>query len=279
MAPTVHTYRSGETGLFVNSYLVEGSDGVVAIDAPLLLSDGRAFRARFEALRKPLLGVLITHPHPDHYNTITDLLAGEDAPVVAHRDVDREIRASDDAKRAQWGPLFGDEWPASATFPNRTVSDEESVGLGDLRFTAWDFGACESESETVWLLDEGETAFIGDLAFNGTHAYLADGHTNAWLRALDRAEDALAGVSTLYVGHGAPTGPSVFAEQRRYLLMAREAVARVAGGRAQLSEDEAARVVSLMERYVPSAPLSWLVGAGASALAGELAPDPAAAGS
>lgn len=58
--------RSGEIGLFVNSYLVEGVDGVVAVDAPLLLSDGRAFRARLEALGKPLLGVLVTHPHPDH---------------------------------------------------------------------------------------------------------------------------------------------------------------------------------------------------------------------
>ena len=60
MAPIVHTYRSGESGLFVNSYLVEGAEGVVAIDSPLLLSDGRAFHARFEALRKPLLGVLVT---------------------------------------------------------------------------------------------------------------------------------------------------------------------------------------------------------------------------
>ena len=203
MAPIVHTYRSGETGLFVNSYLVEGADGVVAIDAPLLLSDGRAFRARLEALKKPLLGVLVTHPHPDHYNTITELLAGEEVPVIAHRDVDREIRAKDDAKRAQWRPMFGDEWPASATFPNRTVADEESVEFGDLRFTAWDFGPCESESETVWLLDGGDTAFVGDLAFNGTHAYLADGHTDAWLAAIDRAEEALAGVRTLYVGHGA----------------------------------------------------------------------------
>jgi glyoxylase-like metal-dependent hydrolase (beta-lactamase superfamily II) len=275
MAPTVHTYRSGETGLFVNSYLVEGAEGVVAVDAPLLVSDGRAFRARLEALRKPLLGALVTHPHPDHYNTITELLAGEEVPVIAHGDVDREIRARDDAKRAQWGPLFGDEWPSGATFPNRTVADEESVDLGDLRLTAWDFGACESESETVWLLGEGETAFVGDLAFNGTHAYLADGHTHAWLRAIDRAEEALAGVHTLYVGHGPPSGPAVLAEQRRYLLMAREAIARAAGGRAQLSEGEANRVTSLMERYLPAAPLSWLVGAGASAVAAELARDPA----
>jgi glyoxylase-like metal-dependent hydrolase (beta-lactamase superfamily II) len=273
----VHTYRSGESGLFVNSYLVEGADGVVAVDAPLLLSDGRAFRARLEALRKPLLGVLVTHPHPDHYNTITELLAGEDVPVIAHRDVDREIRANDDAKRAQWRPVFGDEWPASATFPNRTVADEESVSLADLRFTAWDFGPCESEGETVWLLGDGDTAFVGDLAFNGTHAYLADGHTDAWLDAIDRAEEALAGVRTLYVGHGPPTVPAVLADQRRYLLMAREAIGRVASGRAQLTEDEANRVASLMERYLPGAPLGWLVGAGASAVAAELAQQAAAA--
>ena len=46
--------------------------------------------------------------------------------------------------------------------------------------------------------------------------------------------------------------------------MVREAIGRVASGRAELSEDEANRVVSLMERYLPGAPLSWLVGAGAA---------------
>jgi glyoxylase-like metal-dependent hydrolase (beta-lactamase superfamily II) len=271
----VHTYRSGETGLFVNSYLVEGAEGVVAIDAPLLISDGRAFRARLEALKKPLLGVLVTHPHPDHYNTVTELLAGESAPVIAHSDVDDEIRASDDAKRAQWGPTFGDEWPTSATFPNRTVGDEETAEFGDLRFTAWDFGSGESRSETVWLLGDGESAFVGDLAFNGTHSYLADGSTDAWLRAIDRAEESLAGVRALYVGHGDPGGPGVFAEQRRYLLMVREAIRRVASGRSELSEDETNQVVGLMERYLPGAPLSWLVGAGASAVAAELAQEAA----
>jgi hypothetical protein len=53
--------------------------------------------------------------------------------------------------------------------------------------------------------------------------------------------------------------------------MAREAIARVAGGRAELSEDEANRVASLMERYRPGAPLGWLVSAGARTVAAELA--------
>ena len=50
MAPIVHTYRSGETGLFVNSYLVEGTEGVVAIDAPCWCRTAAHF-ARLEALR------------------------------------------------------------------------------------------------------------------------------------------------------------------------------------------------------------------------------------
>ena len=261
----------------MNSYLVEGEEGVVAIDSPLLLSDGRAFRARFEALRKPLLGVLVTHPHPDHYNTVTQLLAGEEVPVIALAEVEREIREQDDAKRAQWGPMFGDEWPASATFPNQVVADESTVELGGLRFTARDFGPCESVSETVWMLGDGDRAFVGDLIFNGTHAYLADGHTGAWLEALDRAEEALADVRALYPGHGAPATPAVLAEQRRYLLMVREAIGRVAGGRAELSEEEANEVAGLMGGFLPGAPLGWLVGVGAPAVAAELAAEPARA--
>jgi hypothetical protein len=77
----------------------------------------------------------------------------------------------------------------------------------------------------------------------------------------------------LYVGHGTSGLPALLADQRRSLLMAREAIARAANGRAQLSEDEASRVVGLMERYLPGAPLGWLVGAGASAVAAELAAD------
>ena len=79
--------------------------------------------------------------------------------------------------------------------------------LGDLRFTAWDFGPCESASETVWLLDDGamprSSATLPSTARTRTWR---TGARSAWLRAIDRAEDALAGVHTFYVGHGAPDG-------------------------------------------------------------------------
>ena len=72
----IHTYTAGETGLFVNSYLVETTEGVVLVDANLLVSDVRALAARIAALHKPLLGAFVTHAHPDHFNGLPMLFEG-----------------------------------------------------------------------------------------------------------------------------------------------------------------------------------------------------------
>jgi hypothetical protein len=61
MTPVIHTYRAAESGLYVNSYLVEAESGVVVVDTNLLVSDVEALRARLRALNKPLLAILVTH--------------------------------------------------------------------------------------------------------------------------------------------------------------------------------------------------------------------------
>jgi glyoxylase-like metal-dependent hydrolase (beta-lactamase superfamily II) len=63
--PSVVTYSAAESGLLVNSYLVDTGDGIAVVDTGLLRSDARALRARLDALRAPLRAVLLTHPHPD----------------------------------------------------------------------------------------------------------------------------------------------------------------------------------------------------------------------
>ena len=67
------THYRFEASLFpVNAYLVETPDGVIVVDTTLGVSDGRALRARVQALNKPLRGVIITHTHPDHYGGFHD---------------------------------------------------------------------------------------------------------------------------------------------------------------------------------------------------------------
>src|SRR5262249_57846417 len=105
--PIVHPYRAAESGLYVNSYLIEGASGVVVVDTNLLVSDIEALRARLRALKKPLLAILVTHPHPDHFNGVAALVHDREVPVYAAASVGRVIEDIAEAKREQWTPTYG----------------------------------------------------------------------------------------------------------------------------------------------------------------------------
>jgi glyoxylase-like metal-dependent hydrolase (beta-lactamase superfamily II) len=267
----IHTYSAAEAGLLVNSYLVETADGVVLIDANLLLSDIRALAARIAALHKPLLGAFVTHAHPDHFNGLP-ILAGDDVPVYATADVADTIARIADAKRAQWQPVYGDEWPDRHRVPDHRLSTGDVVEVGGLRFVVEGVGAAESDADSYLTLDD--RAFIGDLAFHGTHPYTADGHTGRWLATLDTLTGALDG-ARLYPGHGRPGDVGMLADQRRYLLMYRETVRRLAAGAPNLTDAQRAELTAVMVRFLPGAPLTWMIGLGADAVAAELAAESA----
>lgn len=54
----------------------------------------------------------------------------------------------------------------------------------------------------------------------------------AWLDALSRAQEILDPATVLYIGHGTPVGlpTTVLHDQKRYPMMIREVVRRLAGG-------------------------------------------------
>jgi len=217
----IHSCTAAETGLPVNSYLLETDHGVVAIDTTLLNSDIAAVKARLAALKKPLLAIFVTHAHPDHFNGVAELVRGRDVPVYATVGVNRAIREIADAKRAQWAPVYGSEWPSETCYPSVALVDRQVVEVDGLSITAREMGEAESHADSYYTVragDELPTAFTGDLGFNDTHSYSADGHTTAWLHALDVLTRELAGVQPILPGHGAPTSARLFDDQRRYLL-------------------------------------------------------------
>jgi glyoxylase-like metal-dependent hydrolase (beta-lactamase superfamily II) len=272
--PVVHIYRAAESGLYVNSYLVEGESGVVVVDTNLLVSDIEALRARLRALKKPLLAILVTHAHPDHFNGIFGLVQDKEVPVYATASVGRVIEGIADAKRAQWSPVYGTEWPAETYYPNSLLADGARVQLDEMTFAVREVGPAESHADSYFLLTANEVAsvaFTGDLVFHGMHSYTADGHSGAWLAALDVLGGELAGIGALYPGHGDPAGPGLLADQRRYLLYYRELIRRLSAGEPQLSEAARSELSTAVQAFLQDAPLTWMIELGADAVAAELA--------
>src|SRR4051812_12228903 len=209
-SPLVHRFTGQTAGTPVNAYLLEGAAGVVGVDATLTVSDGRALRQRVDALGKPLLGVVLTHAHPDHYGGLVELVRDLDVPVLATRGVAEAIRRDDPVKETILRPMFGDEWPAERAFPNREVADGDVVSFGGVALRVADLGPGESPHDSLWtLVGAPRPVFSGDVAYDRRHSSLADGHYAAWLSNIARLRRELDPGTTLHPGHGEPCGLEV----------------------------------------------------------------------
>jgi glyoxylase-like metal-dependent hydrolase (beta-lactamase superfamily II) len=255
--PMIHRYPRQDEGAFVNAYLVETDSSVVAIDSLLTVSESRAMRAGVEALDKPLRAVLLTHSHPDHYGGLTELVAGDDVPIIAPQGVIDAIVRDDDEKEQILRPMFGDEWAAERTFPNTPIGDGESVTFDEATFAVIDLGPSESPHDSPWVLGQDERiVFLGDQIYDHKHCYLADGFHQQWLANIETLRKRFPSDAVFHIGHGGPVGSGDWGWQRTYIETFLEAV-----NAADWSSPEQAQaaVVAEMKRYLPTDELSFLM--------------------
>jgi glyoxylase-like metal-dependent hydrolase (beta-lactamase superfamily II) len=253
----IHRFPQVHEGAFVNAYLVETGSSVVAIDSLLTVSASRAMREGVESIGKPLQAVLLTHSHPDHYGGLTELVAGDDVPIIAPQGVIDTIARDDDQKEQLLRPIFGDEWATDRTFPNTPIGDGESVTFDGARFTVIDLGPSESPHDSPWLLGEEERiVFLGDQIYDRKHCFLGDGFHAQWLANIETLRERFPDNAVFHVGHGGPVGPGAWDWQRSYIETFLEAV-DVADWSSP--EQAQAAVVAEMKRFLPTDELSILM--------------------
>jgi glyoxylase-like metal-dependent hydrolase (beta-lactamase superfamily II) len=255
--PLIHRFGATGGGTPVNAYVLEGAAGTVVVDATLLVPDARALRERVDALGKPLLGVVVTHAHPDHYGGLAELTRGLDVPVFATAGVIDVIRRDDAVKEQILRPTFGDDWAAERRFPDTAIADGETLRLDGIALRATDLGPGESPHDSIWTLaGDDRTVFTADVAYDRKHGYLADGFHAEWLANIGRLRRELPAGATLHPGHGEPCGLEVLDWQEGYISTALDAVREADWSR----PEEAQRTA--MERiraYLPADELRFLV--------------------
>jgi glyoxylase-like metal-dependent hydrolase (beta-lactamase superfamily II) len=263
----VHRHEAAGGGVPVNAYLIEGASGLVAVDATLTVAGGRALRALAEGLGKPLLGVVTTHPHPDHYGGLLELVRELDVPRFATAGVIEIARRDDATKEEILRPMLGDEWAVERAFPDTPVADGDAIELEDIALRVTDLGPGESPHDSVWMLEDEQTLFSADLAYNRMHCYLADGFYAEWLANIERLLRELPPHASLRPGHGEACGLEALEWQRGYLDTVLEAMRS-----ADWSRPDAAKagVLEAAHEYLPSQDLEFLLELSIEPLAAKL---------
>jgi glyoxylase-like metal-dependent hydrolase (beta-lactamase superfamily II) len=171
----------------------------------MINADARLLRQQIDAINKPLIAVIITHGHPDHYNGTDIVINGfNKVPVISTEGVRDCINDTVDAKELKWKPHFGENWPEHKILPNQLVKDGEVISLDGLRYRFRDLGAAESTSDLFFTLGENNSiVFVGDVVFNNMHGFMNDGNSAQWLAVLQALLSELKDTKQLFTGHGA----------------------------------------------------------------------------
>jgi glyoxylase-like metal-dependent hydrolase (beta-lactamase superfamily II) len=268
-AADVARFVSGEQGFAVNSWLVPTEHGIVVIDTQFTVTEADKLAKAVIKTGRPLRAIVITHPHPDHYNGTCQLLQLARVPVYATQSTIDGIRATAESKRTQWKPRYATDYPDTTCVPDHAVPIGASVQVDGVELQFHDYGPGEALGESMTLVPALHAVFVGDLIYNHVHPWLAEGRTAQWLAQLDRLTTEVPANWTVYPGHGPSGGVTVIDAQRKYIAGFRAATQARLGSRG-LTPDSSREIVNGVRAHYPGWPLEMLIPINVEAVAKEL---------
>ena len=215
----VHRYTS-PSGWNVNSYLLESEQGVVVIDAQLFRSDAQKLSDMIANTNKPLAGVIVTHPHVDHFAGLTRLREEHgDFPIYATQATAERFQSVND-QFVSWGVgSYGDEVETQVTLADHIVESGETVTLAGIDLLIDDLGHGEAVDNIVIYQPDTKLLFTGDVTQPHHHYYIGDGYPSGALDQLKHVYNEYSDAKMLYSGHGDPSYLNITKSNYQYIKL------------------------------------------------------------
>ena len=269
----IHMLTSPERTFFTNAYIIETENALVVVDTMMINSDAALLRQHVDDIGKPLIAIIITHGHPDHYNGIPIVISDfDEIPIISTKDVRDCIKDTVDTKEIKWKPYFGKEWPDKKLLPNQLVKDGDVLNLDGLDYCFKDLGAAESSSDLLFTLGQNRSVvFVGDVVFNAMHGFMNDGNSRLWLLVLEQLLIEIGDVKQLFTGHGKPGKTCELVKaQISYISNYRSSLSSMAHNKEMLSSEQKLRFERILVDRYPEYQLVTFIQAGIDAVIQEL---------
>jgi glyoxylase-like metal-dependent hydrolase (beta-lactamase superfamily II) len=217
---TVTVYTAQPAGFQVDSTLVSGDKDAILIDAQFTLADAHRLIGTILDSHKNLTTVYITHWHPDHYFGLAAIKqAFPKAKLVALPAAVKEITGSYKDKLQQWGPMYGDNIPATPILPV-ALSEPKLTLEGQTLEIHGGLQGDGVDNSYVWI-PSIKTVIAGDIVYRGVHPWTAE-TTAASRKAWEKTIDELSALKPVRVvaGHKDPKlddSPAGLQQTRDYL--------------------------------------------------------------
>lgn len=192
-------FNTENGGNIVNTAFIVAPQGVIVIDSGPSLRYGQQMRRAIAALTdKPVVMVINTHHHPDHF---LGNQAFADVPIAALAATRQGIASDGNAFAENLFRLSGD-WMKGTEVqaPTQTLAaGKVEIAGRRLRLIALDG---HTDGDLVILDESSGVLFAGDLVFNGRAPTTPHANVSHWLAALDGLEALTRDAAVLLPGHG-----------------------------------------------------------------------------
>lgn len=216
-------YPTPENQGFMNNpaFLVTDT-GVVVVDPGSSVQTGQmVLRQIRKVTDKPLLAVLNTHVHGDHWlgnQAMRDV--APDVPIYGHANM---LKAVEEGAGQAWVDLMmrateGATEGTRVVGPDKTLDNGSEIAVGGLTFRVHFYDHVHTHTDLMIEVPEKELLFLGDNANNHRIVRMDDGSFAGTITALEKVKQDVS-AKTLVPGHGRTGGWEIVDAYRNYIAI------------------------------------------------------------
>ena len=225
--PVIKRHVAMESAWNTNAYSIETANGVILIDSQMLPSDVMTMAQYVRGLGKPVLGLIITHPHYDHFAGIPTLQAVlGDFPVYATAETTVAIPPFHASFLGNYpdGTFADEPLYQEIVAPDTIVQDGQELTFDGFTLVVDQRGPAEADDNIVLYAPSINALFAGDVFYPNAQFYVGEGRSGAILETLHHLKSTYAGVDMVYSGHSNPSRIASVNEQIAFVIYVRALV-------------------------------------------------------